>query len=150
MKHHTKTNTQEQNKWITFIYFRHRTKQITKIFKDISTKITLKSINTIQNIYNKSSKYDSSRVYKLKCSDCPIQYIGKKDDHSKLDTTNIHMQGAIKRHIHCAQHIPNTGYPYESIQNTMEIMLIARKSKQINSLENFLYLLYMLTKEAKC
>jgi hypothetical protein len=45
---YTKENTHQQNKWITFTFFGHKTEQTVKIFKDADTRMAFKTIITIQ------------------------------------------------------------------------------------------------------
>jgi hypothetical protein len=76
-------NTQHDTKWATFTYIGKETKHITKLFKDTGIKITFRTNNSIKRILKpkppleQNDKYSSPGVYKLKCKDCLLQYIGQ-------------------------------------------------------------------------
>jgi hypothetical protein len=61
--------------------FGHETQQFAKLFKDADIRIAFRTINTIQKHLQpkkqRCSKYDNSDVHKIKCPDCPLQYIGQ-------------------------------------------------------------------------
>jgi hypothetical protein len=79
-----------------------------------------------------------SCTYKLKCTDCPLQYIGQ---------TGRSFNTRYKDHIRTirhnndtstfAQHILNAGHTYGSIQDTMDIVHIARKGMYMNNIEKY-------------
>jgi hypothetical protein len=71
---------------------RQRSKTITKIFKNTRIKIAFRTQNTRQNILQphiQTDKYSRSSIYKLKCLNCTLKYIGQKqEEHSILDIKN--------------------------------------------------------------
>jgi hypothetical protein len=52
-------------------------------------------------------------------------------------TENIHKSQKPKNNSKYAQHIPDTGHPYGSIENTMKVLQLASKGKYMNTLEKF-------------
>jgi hypothetical protein len=60
---HTKGNIHQQNKWIRFRYFGHKTQQIDKIFKDTDARIAFRTTDTMQKYVQpkqqRSNKYDN-------------------------------------------------------------------------------------------
>jgi hypothetical protein len=70
-------------KWTTFTYTGKETRYITKLFKETEINIAFKTNNTIKRIIKTNphiehkNRYNSPGIYKLKCKDCPLQYIGK-------------------------------------------------------------------------
>jgi hypothetical protein len=111
---------------------RTQTQQIAKIFKDTDTRIiAFRTTNTIkkhiQPKQQRDVKYDTSGIFKLKCLDCLLQYIGQ---------TGRSFQTRYKEHIRTikyecnkdtstyVQHIINTGHSYGNIQNTVEVFQV--------------------------
>jgi hypothetical protein len=78
--------------------------------------------------------------------DCPIKYVGQTGR-----TFNIR----YKEHIHdirstnsnskYSNHILNTGYAYETIADTMEIVTTGKKGKHLNTLER--YHIYVISRQ---
>jgi hypothetical protein len=75
-------DTQQEKKWVTFTYIGKESRHITKLFKNTVVKTTLRTNNTIKRILKPKpkiehgNKYNSPGVYKLKCNDCHLKYIG--------------------------------------------------------------------------
>jgi hypothetical protein len=120
---HNKENT---CKWITLTYFGQETKQITKTFRDTNTKIAFRTTNTVQKLLQSKqyrNTYDNSGVYRLKCMDYPLQYIGQtgRSFHTRYKE-HIRAIKYNKDTFTYAQHILNMGHTYGSLQNTMEII----------------------------
>jgi hypothetical protein len=74
-------NKQTKNKWATFTYFGHEVKKVTNVFKNTTLKIAYRTTNNIQKHIqqkqHKNNAYEHSGVYRLKCKDCPFEYIGQ-------------------------------------------------------------------------
>jgi hypothetical protein len=102
-----------KQKWATFTYIGKETRVITKLFKNTNIRISFRTKNTIKN-HLKTKKhipniYDESGIYQLKCSSCPLKYVGQTD-------RNFHTR--FKEHIQAirtnkqsstfAQHILDT------------------------------------------
>jgi hypothetical protein len=85
--------TQQKTKGATFTYFGPDTRIIT-LFRNTSIKIASKRNNTIQHHLRPSEKiediYNLSRVYQMKCEECPLKYIGQ---------TVCKFKGRFKEHI---------------------------------------------------
>jgi hypothetical protein len=135
----SKTNKHEQR--AIFTYFGHETHKITKIFKDTQLKIAFRTNNTIQqHLFAKQPKNttNTSGIYRMKCLDCPQQYIGQ---------TGRPFKTRFKEHIRAikynsdastyAQHILNNGHTYGNIHDTMDILKIIQKGRHMNILEKF-------------
>jgi hypothetical protein len=136
-------NSQNNNKWVKFTYTGKETRYITKLFKGTDVKIAFRTNNSIKNVLkpkptNEHSKYNLPGVYKLKCKDCPLQYIGQ---------TGRSFNTRYKEHIRAirynketsgyAKHILNSGHSYGSIEDTLDIIKIETKGKHLDTLEKF-------------
>jgi hypothetical protein len=139
----TISQTNKQEKRAIFTYFGHETYKITKIFKDTQLKIAYRTNNTIQHHLftkqpKKQDKYENSGIYSMKCLDCPQQYIGQTGRPFKIRFKE-HIR-AIKHNPDAstyAQHITNNRHTYGSIHDTMDILKITQKGRQMNILEKF-------------
>ena len=145
-------NYEEQKtktKWATFTYVGKETRKITKIFRNTKLKIAFRTRNNLQHILKTKSqinKYYKSGIYRMKCLDCPMEYIGQ---------TGRKFNTRYKEHIHdirhnnsntgYSEHILNTGHTYGTIENTMEIITTNKKGHYLNTLEN--YHIYRTTKK---
>jgi hypothetical protein len=71
--------------------------------------------------YNRNNKYNNSSIYKLKYTDCPLQYTGQTgrsfQTRFKENTRKIKHN---KDTLAYTQHILNTRHTYKNLQNTME------------------------------
>jgi hypothetical protein len=137
-------NTQNDTKWATFTYIGKETKHITKLFKDTGMRVAYRTNNSIKRILKpknpieQSNKYNSPGVYKLKCKDCPLHYIGQ---------TGRSFATRYKEHIWAikynretsgyARHILNTGHSYGKMDDIMDVIKIERKGKHLDTLEKF-------------
>jgi hypothetical protein len=76
-------DTKQEKKWVMFTNVGKETRHITKLFKNTTVKTAFRTNNTIKRILKPKplielgNKYNSSGVYKLKCNDCHLQYIGQ-------------------------------------------------------------------------
>jgi hypothetical protein len=145
-KYKKKTSKNNQNnkkeKWAIFTYSGYGTQKITTIFKDTKLKIAYRTNSTLQkHLLHKKikiDKYENSGIYRMKCLNCPRQYIGR---------TGRSFKTRFKEHIRelkyntdsstYAQHISNTGHEYGSIENAMDIINVAQKGRLMNTLEKF-------------
>jgi hypothetical protein len=141
---HTQNTTEgKKEKWITLTYFGKETQQIAKIFKDTDIKIAFRTKNTLKKHLQPKqigrNKYDNSGVYKLKCMDCSLQYIGQtgRSFKTRYKEHIRAIQYNKKENSTYAQHIIDTGHTYGTIQNTMEILHTTQKGKYMNCLEKF-------------
>jgi hypothetical protein len=73
------TGKEDMKKWITFTFTGKETRYITKLFRNSNIKPAFWTTNTVRNQLlpqpQKSDKFSKEGVYKLKCKDCPLQYI---------------------------------------------------------------------------
>jgi hypothetical protein len=77
---------------------------------------------------HKSTSYDHSGVYRLKCKGCPLEYIGQTGCSFGIRYKE-HMS-AIKHNKDTstyAQHILDTGHSYGNIQDVMEVIQVTKK-----------------------
>jgi hypothetical protein len=92
----------------------------------------------VQQKQQKNNVYEHSGIYRLKCKDCPLEYIGQTGR-----SFNIRYKEHISPIKHkkdtstYAQHILNTGHTYGNMQDVMEVIQIARKGRYMNSMEKF-------------
>jgi hypothetical protein len=129
---------------IYLVFTGKETRYITKLFKDTEIKVAFRRDNTIKRILEtkppieNNNKYSSPGIYKLKCKDCPLQYIGQTGrsfntrykEHARAIKYNKETSGY-------ARHILNSGHSYGSIDDTMGIIKIERKGKHLDTLERF-------------
>jgi hypothetical protein len=88
--------------------------------------------------HNNNNQEDNSGVYSLKCKDCPLHYIGQTGLAFKT-WFNEHTR-ALKHNQDtspCAQHIINIGHTYGNMQDTIEIIQIARWGRYMNITEKY-------------
>jgi hypothetical protein len=107
-------------------------------------KVAFRTNNTIKRILKtkppieNGNKYNSPGIYKLKCKDCPLQYIGQTG--RSFNTRYKEHVRAIKYNKETsgyARHILNSGHSYGSIDDTLDIIKIERKGKHLDTLERF-------------
>jgi hypothetical protein len=74
----------QKRKWGTFTYYGPDTRIITKLFRNSKIKVAYKIPNTIEHHLksrdNALDIYSLSRIYQLKCNECPLKYVGQKSD----------------------------------------------------------------------
>jgi hypothetical protein len=137
-------NTQLEKKWVAFTYIGKETRHITKLFKNTTVKTACRTRNTIKILLQsklqqeRENKYNRPGVYKLKCSECHLQYVGQ---------TGRYFLTRYKKHIRAikynkdsseyAQHILNTGHSYGKIEDIMEIIKVENKGKHLDTLEKY-------------
>jgi arginyl-tRNA--protein-N-Asp/Glu arginylyltransferase len=147
-------DTQHEKKWVTFTYIGKETRHITKLFKNTKVKTAFRTNNIIKRILKPKpqiehgNKYNSPGVYKLKCNDCHLQYIGQTG-RSFLTIYKEHIRAIRynKESSGYAQHILNTGHSYGNIEDIMDIIKIERKGKHLDTLEKFhIFCSYKLNK----
>jgi hypothetical protein len=77
-------------------------------------------------------------VYKLKCIDCPWQYIGQTSRNFKTrykeHIRDIHNNRETLGYV---QHILETGHAFGKMNENMEVIKIEQKGSHLNTLENF-------------
>lgn len=107
-------------------------RQITKLFKHKNKSILSYTKHNKKHYitHTHTHKYNNSRMYHMKCQDCPLKYISQSGR-----TFNIR----YKEHIHTitknnsnsgySNHILNTGHAYGTITNTMT----GRKGRHLNT-----------------
>jgi hypothetical protein len=102
---------------------------ITKLFRNTTVKTAYRTRNTIKRFLQAKLqiehgiKYSMPGVYKLKCSDCHLQYIGQTGS-SFLTRYKEHIR-AIKYNKESsgyAQRILNTRHSYGKIEYNMDII----------------------------
>jgi hypothetical protein len=92
----------------------------------------------VQQKQRGNNTYEHSGIYKLRCKDCPLEYVGQTG--RSFSTRYKEHISAIKHNKDTstyAQHILNTGHAYGDMQEVMEVIQIARKGRYMNSLEKF-------------
>jgi hypothetical protein len=147
-KNNTHEEPKQKAKWATFTYCGKEVRQITKIFKDTQLNLAFRTQNMIENILRhktKTEKYDTSGVYRMKCLDCPLRYIGQTGRTFKTRYKE-HIQ-AIRNNngnSEYSNYILNTGHTYGTITDTMDIIRYGRKGRHLNTLGK--YHIYRISK----
>jgi hypothetical protein len=138
----TQQNKSDQYKLAIFTYIGNETRNISKLFKRTSLKISFKTTNTIKHQLKPktttNNKYVNSGIYQLKCHTCQLKYIGQTGrpfkirfiEHSQATKSNTNNS------MH-SQHIPNSEHSYGLLDSTIDILHIVRKGKYMNTLEKF-------------
>jgi hypothetical protein len=117
---------QVKTKWATFTHIGKETRKITKVFQNTTIKIAYRTKNNIQHTLRPKlhrDKYDNSGIYRIKCLDCPMVYIGqtgrKFNTRYKEHTHDIRHNNGNTGY---SEHILNTGHTYGTMENTMDII----------------------------
>jgi hypothetical protein len=82
-KKETQVDSHDQKtKWATFIYSGREVRKVTNLFRDtnILVKVAFRTRNTIQDILRprpQIDKYNRCGIYRMKCMDCPLKYVGQ-------------------------------------------------------------------------
>jgi hypothetical protein len=85
-----------------------------------------------------TDKYENPGIYKLKCMDCPRQYVGQTGRNFKT-TYKEHIRDIRnnKSTSGSVQHILDTGHAFGNMDDSMEVVKIQHKGSHLNKLENF-------------
>ena len=115
---------------------------LTKIFKHTDLHIAYRTNNTLQKhlSYNTTQvdKYTLSGIYRLTCPNCNRAYVGQtgRDFHTRYKEHFRAFQHNTQQ-SKFAQHVTKHGHAFSSINSTMEIMQLHRKSTNLNTLVKF-------------
>jgi hypothetical protein len=84
----------------------------------------------------KTDKYNNSGIYRIKCLDCPLKYIGQTGRTFKTRYKE-HIQAIRNNNSNSgySSHILNTGHAYGALTNTMDVIKEGRKGRHLNSLK---------------
>jgi len=129
-------------KWCTFTYFGKETLSLTKIFKHTDLHIAYLTNNTLQKHLSCNTtqvdKYTLSGIYRLTRPDCNRVYVGQTgcDFHTRYKE-HLRAFQCNTQQSKFAQHLTKHGHTFGSINSTMEIMQLHRKSTHLNTLEKF-------------
>jgi hypothetical protein len=137
---HNTLTKQLTQKWVTFKYYSPLVRKITTIFKNTNLGIAYQATNTLWQILNVNKKhiniYTSSGIYSLKCSTCNHFYIGQtgreigtrfKEHHHYVRTNNPKSAFAM--------HILNNNHQYNSIEESLQLIVPCNKGNRMNYLE---------------
>jgi hypothetical protein len=117
---------------------------IKKNFGEPSSSNTLKRHLLLKQ--KTTDTYDKSGVYKLKCADCPLQYIGQMGRTFKVrfkeHIRDIRNNKSTSGHV---QRILDTGHACGKMNEIMDIVKVQEKGKHLNTSEK--YHLYKLCKQ---
>jgi hypothetical protein len=137
-----KKPTPPPKKRATFTYFGHETTKITKIFQKLGIQVAFKTKHTIRTLlqhpHNTQDKFQNNGVYQLACPNCDKVYIGQTDrpfktrfkEHERDYHTKC-KKSLFAKHLLEQQHHPSP------MEECMSILEIQRKSKKLNTLEQF-------------
>jgi hypothetical protein len=115
-----------------FTYIGKDTRFITKVFKEFNVNISFRTRNTTENILTKQrllrNQCEESGVCGLKFQNCPSIYIGQTGRSFKIRYKE-HTQDikSNKNRTGFSHHNLSTGHAYDSMVNTMEILIFRKK-----------------------
>jgi hypothetical protein len=136
------TKNSSPKKGDTFTYVRKETRYFTKLFKNHNIKIAFQMKNTLEKhlCHNKliANIYDKSGVYRLKCHDCPGNYVGQTSRSFKI-RYNEHLQAIRSNNAKSgyAQHILNTQHSFGNLEDTVHVLNTQHKGPYLNTLEKY-------------
>jgi hypothetical protein len=82
--------------------------------------------------------YNQSGIYQLQCSQCPLKYIGQTGCTFRIRyKEHINTIRTNRQNSKFAQHILDTGYEYDTLEQTMKILHVEKKGPKLNTLERF-------------
>jgi hypothetical protein len=113
------------------------------------TKNTIKNLLKQKPITNINNQYHLPGIYKLKCKDCPLIYIGQTG-RTFTQRYKEHI-AAIKHNKDSSaysKHILNTGHAYNTINETMDILKIIKNKRHRDTIEK--YYIYQNYKQNLC
>lgn len=132
----------KKDNFATFTYTDKKIHKITKILERNNFQIAYRTTNHIRDrLYNTNNnqidKFDNNGVYKLECVDCNKIYVGQtgrkfktRFKEHKIDFKHKKLKSAY------AKHLINEKHRFESIENSLSIAHIAKKSNKLNTLES--------------
>jgi hypothetical protein len=118
---------------------------ITKLFRKIEIRIALRTESTTIQHLGLKEKMTDKYCTTLGVAKIALKYVGQTG--RTFRTRNKDYIRGIKRNGNTseyAQHILDTAHNYESIEETMKILHVAKKSKMLDTLENCY--IYKITK----
>jgi len=124
-------------KWVTFTYFSPIIRRITNLFKHSNLNIAFRATNTIQQqLTEKPTNKNPSRIYKLKCNTCNNVYVGQSGrsinvrhkEHIRYIGTNNPLSAYVL-------HILQSGHEYGTITDTLQLLKTCQKDICMNSWE---------------
>jgi hypothetical protein len=106
------------------------------LFKNTNIKPAFETKNTLKKHISSKQvttyKYENPGIYKLKCMDCPRQYVGKRDRNFKTrykeHIRDIHNNKSTSRYV---KHILDTGHAFGNMDDSMEIVKIQQKGSHL-------------------
>jgi hypothetical protein len=85
-----------------------------------------------------TDKYENPGIYKLRCMDCPRQYVGQTGRHFKTrykeHIRDIRNNKSTSEYV---QHILEKRHAFGNMDDSMEIVKIQQKGSRLNTLQNF-------------
>ena len=127
------------DKFVTLTFYNKASYKIANIFKTkgyktafkTNSKLTDNIKNSIPN--NPNNKFNTSGVYKINCSSCEAQYIGKTDrsfttrfqEHLNNNKSNIY------------KHLKDENHKIDNIDNNLSILHKCKDKRLINALEKY-------------
>jgi hypothetical protein len=134
-ENHNTLTKQPIQKWVTFKCHSPLVRKITNIFKNTILRIAYQATNTLWPKH--TNIYTSSGIYSLKCSTCNHFYIGQtgrnigtrfKEHHHYVRTNNPKSAFAM--------HILNNNHQYNSIEESLQLIVPCNKGNRMSYLEN--------------
>jgi hypothetical protein len=146
--HEEKTSEQTEVKRALFTYTGPHTRKITKLFQNAGIKTAFTTKHTVRNLVRErqnQNNFNSCGVYQLECGDCNKKYVGQtgRPFHVRFKEHERDFNNSSSKSLY-AKHLLDTGHAMQPIQSCMKILEYQRKSKKLNTLEQ--YHIYRLCK----
>jgi hypothetical protein len=123
--------------WVTFTYSGKEVREVIKIIRDTRIKVAFRTRNTIQDIlkpHPQIDKYSRSGTYRMKCIECPLQYVGQTGGtFNTRYEEHIHDIKGNNSNTGYSKHILNTAHIYGTITDAMEIITTGRKGRYLST-----------------
>jgi len=137
-------DNKDSRRWAKLTYVGNETKFITKMFKNLPTKITFTTSNSIGRLlstkpnHNSNSALDNSGIYRLTCPDCQMKYVGQT---GRSFQTRFQEHYRDFRHNNAkskfATHLLENQHSIGKINNIMEILHITKKGRAMDTIERY-------------
>ena len=142
-----KREKQEQGnrkkKWARFTYMGKETRYIMKLLKNTDVKISYTKNNNLGKLLatrtdQKLDKFEMNGVYQLECPSCNKKYFGQTGHPFRVrfrEHYNDYKHGHNKSKF--AQHVIDKGHSFGPMNETMEVIHVAKKGRMLDMLEKF-------------
>lgn len=113
-------------------------KELRKQGITMSCKTSNKLSSKFTTHQSTKNKYDSTGIYKIKCSDCSKYYVGQTGRSFKTRAAeHLPKPKLDKQRSSYAQHLIDYNHNYHGIENNLEILNKCPKSRSMDALEEY-------------